>query len=921
MTNDRLDHLEETVRMVIGRVYRLEKQVEALSKEAAGPEAALILTPAPPPPAPPPVEAPRPAPVIRPAPAPPPSAPSPVPQVSWAERIRERLAGEEWEAVIGGSWMNKVGVLVLVIGIALFVAYSLSHLGPAGRVVLGFAGSLAMLAGGVVLERRAPYVIYARGLIGGGWAALYFTTYAAHAIEAARVLSDPFTAAVLLAAVAAGMILHSLRYRSEAVTALAYFLGFIALAITPLTAFTVAALIPLAASLLYVAHRFSWNSMAAGGLLATYGVYLASVAHAVGGSLAAGQSVLFVYWLLFEGFDLLDAARRRAERGIAHTVLPLNILAFVGISSMQWSAKSEQTLYLCFTLTAAAYLASALARVAVRPPSSFSQDADTLDRAWAGSYEGAITIAAGLAAVGIFLRFSGLTITLALLIEAEVVFLAGLVFRQSYLRWLSAAVFLLPVCKLVAFDIAQGGERIIAGRKWLAWSPLALLTAAVFYVNRGLLRTVRYYGYAAAALMIVVLGHEVPAEWVGPGWLLLATVLLEIGLREGLDDFRHQAYLAGVLSLGTLAVVNVLGVGIQAERPAWLPQAVAALTGYAVAGRLLLTARQTVRDVSSAVGTAMLAALLWNILPAPLVAVAWALQSLLLIELNFVLPVPFLRTQGHLVGALAFGRLFLANFTGAGATGVISHRILTVLPVIALHYYLYSRLRDQAARVYLYSAAVLLAVLMRFELGRVLTVDGWAVFALLLVVCGIRWKNPDLRWQSYVLALAAFVRSWTTNFYSPESLAGMSGRILSGAIVIASFYAGQYFSPRRQAAGAPGGPRLLGWLDWNARVVFSLLATALLALLLFYEVSGSLLTVAWGLEGVALLGVGFPARERSLRLSGLLLFLICILKLFFYDLRNLETPYRIASFLVLGVLLLGVSWIYTQFRERIRRYL
>jgi hypothetical protein len=420
---------------------------------------------------------------------------------------------------------------------------------------------------------------------------------------------------------------------------------------------------------------------------------------------------------------------------------------------------------------------------------------------------------------------------------------------------------------------------------------------------------------------MVVLCYEVPVEWIGPSWLLLAAVLFEIGLREGLDDFRHQAHLAGLLSLGTLAVVNVLGVGIHGERPEWLPQAVAAVTGFAVAARLLGAARETIRDVSSAVGTAMLAALLWNVLPVPLVAVAWALQSLLLMELSFLLPVPFLRTQGHLVGALAVGRLFLANFTGTGATGVVSHRLLTVLPVVALHYYLYSRLRDQLARVYLYSAAVLLAVLMRFELGRVLTVDGWAVFALLLVVCGIRWNNPDLRWQSYALALAAFLRSWTTNFYTPESLAGMSGRILSATIVIASFYAGYCFSPRREAGGTGGGPRLLGWLDWNARVMFSLLGTALLALLLFYEVKGGLLTVAWGLEGVALMAVGFPARERSLRLSGLLLFLICILKLFFYDLRNLETPYRIASFLALGVFLLGVSWVYTQFRERIRRYL
>jgi uncharacterized membrane protein len=103
--------------------------------------------------------------------------------------------------------------------------------------------------------------------------------------------------------------------------------------------------------------------------------------------------------------------------------------------------------------------------------------------------------------------------------------------------------------------------------------------------------------------------------------------------------------------------------------------------------------------------------------------------------------------------------------------------------------------------------------------------------------------------------------------------------------------------------------------------MFAVLATTLLAALLWYEVSGSVLTVAWGLEGAALLAAGFPARERTLRVAGLLLFLVCIGKLFFYDLRALETPYRIVSFIVLGLLLLAVSWVYTQFRERIRRYL
>jgi uncharacterized membrane protein len=173
---------------------------------------------------------------------------------------------------------------------------------------------------------------------------------------------------------------------------------------------------------------------------------------------------------------------------------------------------------------------------------------------------------------------------------------------------------------------------------------------------------------------------------------------------------------------------------------------------------------------------------------------------------------------------------------------------------------------------------------MRFELGRVLTVMGWAGFGLGLFIFGRRWNNIDLRWQSYVLAALVFWRSWTTNFYAPESFAGMPGRILTGAFVIACFYAAQLLAPRK--AEDTG-------IERHARLYYSLLGTVLLAVLLFYEVSGSMLTVAWGIEGIALLIAGFPLSDRVFRLSGLTLFLVCVLKLFLYDLRHLETMYRI----------------------------
>jgi uncharacterized membrane protein len=53
----------------------------------------------------------------------------------------------------------------------------------------------------------------------------------------------------------------------------------------------------------------------------------------------------------------------------------------------------------------------------------------------------------------------------------------------------------------------------------------------------------------------------------------------------------------------------------------------------------------------------------------------------------------------------------------------------------------------------------------------------------------------------------------------------------------------------------------------------------------------------------------------------LALLLLCILKLFLYDLRTLETLYRILSFITLGLILLGISWVYTRFRDHLKAYL
>ncbi|CAN5563227.1 hypothetical protein BH10ACI4_BH10ACI4_14000 [soil metagenome] len=62
--------------------------------------------------------------------------------------------------------------------------------------------------------------------------------------------------------------------------------------------------------------------------------------------------------------------------------------------------------------------------------------------------------------------------------------------------------------------------------------------------------------------------------------------------------------------------------------------------------------------------------------------------------------------------------------------------------------------------------------------------------------------------------------------------------------------------------------------------------------------------------GGALLAVGFWKRSAFVRWQALLLIVYTIAKTFVYDMRNLSQGYRVASFMALGVLLLGVSFAY-----------
>ena len=62
--------------------------------------------------------------------------------------------------------------------------------------------------------------------------------------------------------------------------------------------------------------------------------------------------------------------------------------------------------------------------------------------------------------------------------------------------------------------------------------------------------------------------------------------------------------------------------------------------------------------------------------------------------------------------------------------------------------------------------------------------------------------------------------------------------------------------------------------------------------------------------------VGIARRSKLLRVMALLLLGLTIFKVFLFDLSSLEKLYRIISFIVLGAILLAVSFLYQRYRQR-----
>ncbi|MBI5623649.1 MAG: DUF2339 domain-containing protein [Elusimicrobia bacterium] len=325
------------------------------------------------------------------------------------------------------------------------------------------------------------------------------------------------------------------------------------------------------------------------------------------------------------------------------------------------------------------------------------------------------------------------------------------------------------------------------------------------------------------------------------------------------------------------------------------------------------------------VGSASLVLGLWGVLdPAPfaisLIALAVAGEHLAVFFGR-----PHLWGQASFLAAAAGFYTFIVDF-GANlpAAGPLTPRMLTCGCVVSGMAYLYygdpvpkdstrawkawSIETHRAWLSWIMLAVAAFAVYHEFDSRMRLPV--WAGMAFLLYLLGASRDEDGLKKQAVLVAGATGVEGVLSYLLQPRGL------LAEPTPVNTAVYWGSSLALLLNLSFSKDQRRKLTETDHQASWAFCCLCMAMLALYLAKELQSYHLTLALSFEGIVALLLGMALGYAELRYPALLLLGLCVFKAMVYDSSMLPLPQRVATMVVLGLLLLGASMLYVRMGKR-----
>lgn len=1000
----RLSRLSARVKQLEGQQHRLSSPAAPAYSPATAPPAsaqptvvpALTVAHTAPPatapyrapyiPPPPPVAIPAP-PIATPRPAPPPAAvnaPRPAPTPPTFATPREPKPHVSLEARLGQNWLNKLGITALVIGLALGLGKLITYIGPLGKDAIGFALALGLLALGLFLERKPTYKLFGRVLIGGGWALTFFLTFALYHVEPLRILHSEGLDLTLMFLVAAGMVAHSLRYRSQTVTTLAFLLAFVTVGLSNVTLFSLVAGAILTAALALIVYRERWYALGLAGLLGVYfnhflwlhrvlpngGLDYLHTHHQPFPDFLPSALLLLAYWLLFRLVYVfrppLAIAQDRdhdVNQTLATTAALLNSAGLLGLLKYQ-SSHPEWAFYGLIALGLVELAFALIARGGLKP--------DTEAQPNRIAFITLSSLASVMLLAAIPFRFHSTAAhnsgwPLLWLLEAEAFYLTGIRLPERVFRRLGLLASLLTG---VLITLAAQAQLSLARPITHAGSDTAIFLsgAALLWFNAEFttrrwrtllanqfdtfaLRLSSYLAAVLAAVGLTLLLHPTSA-WLGVTWLLLALALAQASDSLHARDLATQSDI-----LALLAILRTLATNLWLATEHTHGLSTRLLTLSLTAALLYLATRRrtaaytlpvnAIAATYSWLAAAIVALLCWYQLEPIAVAVAWGVFGLILFELSYLFKRNYLRHQAYALLAASFIRIFFANLQVPGSNGTLSPSLYTVLPLIAAFAYVYERIHSAptptridriAGIVFAWCSVIAAATLLYFELQPAWVVLAWTVLAIALLALATSLKRPIFVAQSLVVLAAVAVRAIGWHLFSPAPLAttlttsrvftiGLTSALLLLALPLA-FHLRSHFTQSRLTHETSSPLQALSTfagpitaLLHHPEQPFYFVPLTLLTLLLYVHFSGGRITIAWVVLGLCAFLFALTVKERTYRLSGLGLLLLAVAKVLAWDVWHASPTDRYLTLIIMGASLLLVSFLYSRYKETLLKLL
>jgi hypothetical protein len=835
------------------------------------------------------------------------------PKPSFAQQIKKVSALEE---TLGTNWLNKLGIIILVLGVALFGIYEFSTVGAAGKAAISFFASIALLAGGILFEKRDAYRVLGRTFIGGGWALFFFSTYAIYHVASMHLLNSLTLDCILMLSVAVAMGTHTLRYRSQLVTGLAFLLGYTTVALSHDTVYSLSAGVILAIGLVLIVLKMRWFELEVFGILSSYLNHLYWLYRLLGSDGAHGRpfpeyhaslAMLFFYWLTFRISYIVRDVKSDTEEAISTAAALLNTIFLLGV--MKFQSVQPQLAYV-------APLGIGLLEF------SFGQLPVTKRRRPAFVLLSVMGAALMLAAPPF--HFASNNVAVLWLLAAELFLFAGLLVKEVVFRRIGLLTGVLVGLHLAILDFEPVMKlRSATDDALIPAGVLFGLSAVVLYGN-SLTGTTRWknffpaefdlhllqlHSYIAAASAVVAAWALAAQDWTAVAFagIMLALTLLA-------REFPPQDLQVQYTAIAFLTFARALAVNLHFAAPS-NTHVISRLVTLPILGAVYyLTARlsplrdapeqqRALRGIFATMASALFALLIWFEVSALWQPLAFIAFALLLSEAARSLRYPLLAWHTHALGVLALFTAVTADAPGHPQWRSLPVHCLGAIPVLAGFYWVALRPGSQheahrslSRALYTWAAACLTLWALWGLLEAPWIPVGWIAFAVAFALVARRFRYSQLFWQANAVAVLAGVRAFVFNYTVDQKL-GWSLDVRT--VTIAFVAAGLYFLSRK-AAPDEDSQTAIAYLH-------SFAATALLAYLGWYEAPNGWLAPLWVGFALVLAIIDRRFELDELRWQAHILSLLALVRCFLYNLHLTATWHNL-SVRLLSLTLVAISF-------------